>query len=290
MSEIRIGVAGLGRMGRAIAARLAGQGFRVTGWTRSGADPALAAELGIAPAADLATLANAADVLILSLFGDAAVAEVVGALCDVDLRGRLLVDTSTVDPRTLRADPERIATAGASAVDAPIAGGPEMVLGGTAGLYVGGEPADIARFMPVAEAMAGRVMVAGGPGAGAAAKIVNNMMLTGYWETLKEALSVGRRAGLGYDGMLEMLAGSPAASGAFLNRLPVLRGESDAVGFSVDGVIKDVAVLVAVAARLGVPVPAIEASRASFLSHAATGQGSADLATMVRAACADRRD
>jgi 3-hydroxyisobutyrate dehydrogenase-like beta-hydroxyacid dehydrogenase len=286
LSDIRVGVAGLGRMGRAIAERLAGQGFRVAGWTRSGIEAGTAASLGIAPAADLAALAGSADILVLSLFDDAAVTEVVQALCAGDLSGRLLVDTSTVGPETLRAERERIAAAGAAAVDAPVAGGPEMVLAGTASLFVGGEPADVARFMPVARAMAGRVLVAGGPGAGAAAKIVNNMMLVGYWEILKEALTVGRRAGLSYDWMLEMLAGGPAASAAFLHRLPVLRGETDAVGFTVDGVVKDTAVFAATAARLGVAAPAFDAGRASFIAHAAAGHGAADVLTMVRAACA----
>jgi 3-hydroxyisobutyrate dehydrogenase len=284
MSEARIGVAGLGRMGRAIAARLAGQGFRVTGWTRSGAVPG---DLGIAAATDLAGLAASADLILLSLFDDAAVTAVVRALCVADMRGRLIVDTSTVAPGTLRAEAASLAAAGASAIDAPIAGGPEMMLAGTAGLYIGGAPADVERFLPVARAMAGRVHVVGGPGAGMAAKIVNNIMILGYWQVLKEALLVGRGAGLGYEAMLDILAGSPAASPAFLARLPVFRGETDAVGFTVDGVVKDGSLFAETARRLGVATPALAAALASFTAHAADGHGAADAASMVRAACND---
>ena len=63
-------IIGLGRMGAAIAQRMAGEGRAVTGWTRSGR-----AVPGIATAPDLTALAAASDVLVLSLFDDAAVAE-----------------------------------------------------------------------------------------------------------------------------------------------------------------------------------------------------------------------
>jgi 3-hydroxyisobutyrate dehydrogenase-like beta-hydroxyacid dehydrogenase len=69
----RIGVIGLGRMGRALAARLAARGCRVTGWTRRGIGAADAEALGIAAAPDLPAAVAASDVLLLSLFDDGAV-------------------------------------------------------------------------------------------------------------------------------------------------------------------------------------------------------------------------
>lgn len=283
----RVGILGLGRMGRAMAARLAGQGFAVAGWTRSGLSPAAAGELGIAACADLAAAAAAADILLLSLSDDAAVIAVAQQLCRGDLGGKLIVDTSTVGPDTLRNQATAIAKAGGGALDAPISGGPDLVAEGKAGLYVGGDAAQVARFMPVAEALSNRIHHVGDLGAGAAAKIVNNMMLMGFWETLKEAVQLGKRAGLDLDRMLEILKGSPAASGAFLHRLPVLRGESDAVGFSVSGVVKDGIMFRRAAEQYGVQVPTIEAAFASYSAHAAKGNGEKDLATMVRAAYHD---
>lgn len=279
----RIGILGLGRMGRALAARLAGQGFQVVGWTRSGAAP-MAGALGITPCADLAAIAAAADILLLSLSDDAAVTGVIQDLLRGDLTGKLIVDTSTIGPDTLRGQAEAIHRAGAAALDAPISGGPDMVAAGKAGFYIGGDAADVARFRPVAEALADRIHHVGALGAGAAAKIVNNMMLMGFWEALKEALQLGKRAGLDLDTMLKFLATSPAASGAFQHRLPVLRGESDAVGFTVAGVVKDGEMFRRTARKYGVKVPAIDAAFASYQAHQARGNGEKDLATMVRAA------
>ena len=97
MSE-NVGIVGLGRMGWALATRLAGQGCAVQGWTRSGVDPEKARQAGFAASETLESLAAWSDMLILSLFDDAAVREVLKALCGLDIKGTLLIETSTVSP------------------------------------------------------------------------------------------------------------------------------------------------------------------------------------------------
>lgn len=283
-SKPRVGIIGLGRMGAAMAVRLTSQDHAVSGWTRSGLSPDKAHELGIAAAADIAAAAAASDIILLSLSDDAAVTAMAQALCRSDLRGKVIVDTSTVAPDTLRGQADAIRAAGGGALDAPISGGPDLITEGKAGLYIGGDAADVARFMPVAQALSNRIHHVGALGAGAAAKIVNNMMLMGFWETLKEAVLLGKSAGLELEKMLEILKGSPAASGALLHRLPVLLGQSDAVGFSVSGVIKDGVMFRRTAEQYGVKVPAIEAAFASYSAHLEKGNGEKDLATMVRVA------
>lgn len=277
-----VGILGLGRMGRGMAERLAGEGFRVLGWNRS--RTAAGGPPGVESCTEIPELAAAADILLLSLSDDGAVTGVLQTLRRTPLAGKLIVDTSTIGPDTLRSQAAAIAAAGGSALDAPISGGPDMVAAGKAGFFIGGSPEDVARFRPVAERLADRIHHVGPLGAGAAAKIVNNMMLMGFWQTLKEALSLGKRAGLDLDTMLAFLASSPAASGAFRHRLPVLRGESDAVGFSASGVVKDGAMFSRVAAEMRVEIPAVSAAIASFNAFATGGHGEEDLARMVRAA------
>ncbi|MGK6317618.1 NAD(P)-dependent oxidoreductase [Neorhizobium sp. DT-125] len=284
MTRERIGIAGLGRMGSAMAERLAKQGFSVTGWTRSGLAAKRAEELGIAVASDLPSLVAASDIVILTLLDDAAVHAVLDELVVAAPAGKLIVDTSTVSPQTLRAHEAAMEARGAALLDAPISGGPEMLLAGTVGLYIGGAEKNFQRFLPVAERLSNRIHHAGKLGDGASAKLVNNMMLMGLWQTMKEAIQLGGKAGLAPDKMIEILAGSPAASPAMKSRLPVILGETDAVGFPVSGVLKDMGVVLDLADRLGVATPAIEAARASFEEAAAMGYAGADLATVVRLA------
>lgn len=279
-----VGIIGLGRMGSAMAARLDARGCRVLGWTRNGVDPERAGRLGLESCADIAALAAASSIVILSLLDDAAVAAVLDDLTRCDLSGRLIVETSTVSPETLRGREGAIRAAGGAVVDAPVSGGPDLIAAGRAGLYVGGAEADVKRFMPVARLLASRIVHVGGIGAGAAAKIVNNMMLAGFWQTLKEALQVGKRQGLGLETMMEILLDSPAANAALRQRAPVVLGESAAVGFSVSGIVKDISLFAATAETAGIEAPAIRAALASFASHLEAGHDADDLATMVRAA------
>jgi 3-hydroxyisobutyrate dehydrogenase-like beta-hydroxyacid dehydrogenase len=264
--------------------RLNAQGLEVSGWNRTARPSAVS---GVVVHDKLGDLVAGSDIILLSLFDDQAVQDVVQALCQFDLAGKLFVDTSTTRPETLRGLEGAISGAGAQPIDAPIAGGPDMVLAGTAGLYVGGTTPAVERFRPVAEAIAARVIHVGGLGAGATAKVFNNMMLCGYWEVLKEAMLTGREGGLSLEQMVEILSGSPAASPAFKGRIPVLLGETDSVGFSVAGVVKDAVLFAEVARNAGVDAPALDAALQSFRDAAAAGHGGADLAMMVRSAILD---
>ncbi len=274
----RIGVIGLGRMGCAIAERLAAQGFRVTGWTRSGVDPGIS---GVAFAGSLETAVAASDLLVLSLFDDAAAREVLSRLAAGDLAGRLIVEASTVAPAVTRAAAAAIEAAGGRLIDAPISGGPEMVAAGTAGLFVGGAEADVARFGPVASCLSARTLHVGALGAGHAAKIVNNTAMGGAWQAMIESFRLGIRLGLDLDTMLDLMADSPATTPAFRARIPKMRGQDPTVGFPVAGVVKDQTLFLETARAAGVTLPALEAARENFIRTAEAGHAEADLAAVI---------
>jgi 3-hydroxyisobutyrate dehydrogenase-like beta-hydroxyacid dehydrogenase len=274
----RIGIIGLGRMGQALAARLAGQGMSVTGWTRSGSDPGIA---GLALASGLAEAAAASDVLILSLFDDAAVRDTLARLAALDLAGRLVVETSTVSPAVVRAAAPAIEAAGGRLIDAPISGGPDMVATGTIGLYVGGAEADVARFAPLAARLSSRVVPVGALGAGHAAKIVNNAAMGGVWQAMIEAFRLGARLGLDLPTMLGIMERSPATAPAFRDRIPKMTGADPTVGFPVAGVVKDQTLFLAVAEEAGVALPALAAARDNFRAVAEAGHAEDDLAVVI---------
>lgn len=276
---MHVGVLGLGRMGSAILDRLGDQGFEIFGWNRTPVVAGSNTKAEIFP--EIGGVVARSDIIILSLFNDQAVTDVVGRLCEHDLSGKVVVDTSTTRPDTLRDLEPLLNKAGALVADAPIAGGPDMVRAGKAGLYVGGGRAAVEQFCPVADAFAARVIHVGDLGAGATAKVFNNMMLCGYWQTLKEAMLTGQAGGLSMAQMVDILSGSPAASPAFLSRTEVLLGQSDMVGFPVSGAVKDVELFVDIAREFGVETPSINAGLESFRTAEKQGLSDFDLATMV---------
>jgi len=281
MSE-RIGVIGLGRMGWALAARLSSQRLDVQGWTRSGADPAKAKDDGFAVAADLEDLVAASDILILSLFDEFAVREVLAKLASQDLSGKLVVDTSTVPPQVVRDCETAIKAAGGGLIDAPISGGPEMVAASTAGLFIGGAESDVERFWPIGEAASDRMVLVGSLGAGAASKIVNNVALAGAYQATLEALRMGHQMGLEFDMMLAFLEKSPGITPMFKSRIARVRGEDADVGFSVDAAGKDTRLFLAVAEELGERVWALKGVAQSVQDGIEAGLGDLDVAALVK--------
>src|ERR1043166_329596 len=102
---MHVGVAGLGRMGAAMAARLAEVGYQVSGWNRSAAKAQPLASSGVTIVHTPAALAAGADTIITSLTDAAAIEAVYhgsdGLLCG-PVDGRLFIEMSTVPPATDR--------------------------------------------------------------------------------------------------------------------------------------------------------------------------------------------
>lgn len=278
----RIGVIGLGRMGSAIALRLAAAGRPVTGWTRSGRG---AGALPLAP--DLPALIAQSDVLVSSLFDDAAVAGILAALAAQDLSGRLIVETSTIAPGTLVGLADQIADAGAQLVDAPISGGPELVAGGSCGIFIGGEEGAARRAHAALSPVSGRIFHVGPLGAGLVMKTINNAMLQSYFAALAEQMRVARRAGLPLETALGILSGGPAGTPALKDRMARMLGQDTSLGFPIHGVAKDNDVFRRVAADLGVATPTLEAARVLIDQAIAAGLAEADVAALVAMAYGD---
>lgn len=277
----RIGIIGLGRMGSALAARLAGQGASVTGWTRSGLNAGRAVELGISGADTLGEVVGASDILITSLFDDAAVAEVLDAAQGLDLSGKLIIDTSTIVPSTLTSRVASFSANAAGLLDAPIAGGPEMVLDGTCGVFLGGPDEEAARALPILSTLSEKTVHVGPLGAGLVMKAVNNAMLQTYFAGLFEQVQIAKRAGLPLETVLRVLCAGPVALPAVAARIPRILGEDSSVGFTVSGILKDNIVFQKIAEELGVATPTLRAAQAMEHHGIAHDLAEADPAALI---------
>lgn len=278
----RIGIIGLGRMGSALAARATQQGFQTVGWSRSGGSPGHAETHGYKLARDLRDAVAASDTLLLSLLDANAAANILAQLSMLDLEDKLIVETSTISPDVTRRHQAQIHTAGGRLIDAPISGGPEMIADGTMGLFIGGEVSEVERFMKIAPEFSDRVAHVGGLGAGAAAKIVNNVALAGAFGATIEAVCLGKKMGLDLRSMMNFLQNSPGITPMVKSRIPAILGDDDTVGFSIDAAIKTTQMFLEEAKRLDVPVPALAAQSERSLKAQADGLGHLDPAALVR--------
>ena len=280
----RIGIIGLGKMGSAIASRLSRHGFSLSGWNRSCLPKEKESSLNIQIEASISALSRSVEIIILSLSDDNAVTAVLGDLCVNNLENKLIVDTSTVRHTTLPNNYGIIKRSGADAIDAPISGWPKMIENGTAGIYIGGDNRLVQRYRPVAEVLSNRIEHVGKLGSGAAAKIVNNMMLASYWQALKEAIQVGIKAGLQAENILNILSKSPAANGSLALKSDAILGRANNVTFTISGIVEDLRMFNETAKSLKVQAPAMQAALTSFHEYQEAGHGDSDFISMINGA------
>ncbi len=193
----RIGFIGLGNMGSGMAANLAKAGHDVRAFDLS-AEALMRAELnGCKRAASAAEAVAAAEAVITMLPAGKHVRDVYeGSVIGTAPTRAILMDCSTIDVGTAREEIAKAEAQGYAMVDAPVSGGIAAAEAGTLTFMVGGTPDAFERARPFLELMGKAVIHAGGPGAGQAAKICNNMLLGASMIATCETFVLAQKLGL----------------------------------------------------------------------------------------------
>ena len=190
---MRVGVAGLGKMGAAIAARLMECGHDVIVWNRSADKVKPLADAGAIVASSPADLAAQAEAIVTILTDAGAIDAVyhgASGLLLGDVSGKLFIDMSTVQPETEVALADKVRGKGAAFVECPVGGTTGPARQGKLFGFAGGSDADVARARPLLDQLCRRVEHVGDIGSGAAMKLAINLPLMIYWQALGEALAL----------------------------------------------------------------------------------------------------
>jgi 3-hydroxyisobutyrate dehydrogenase len=286
---MHVGVAGLGRMGAAIAARLIETGNRVAVWNRSADKCAPLAAAGATVAADPAALAREVEAVLTIVTDAAAVDAVYGGqsgppgLLAGSVEGKLFIEMSTVPPRIEIALAEQVRAKGAAFVECPVGGSTGPARQGKLIGLLGAEPADAQRAKPLVDQLCRRLEHCGPVGAGATMKLAINLPLMVYWQALGEALALTRPLALDPARVIDLMADSSGGANVLKVRGPaltkMLKGEDPgAVGFTVDQAVKDLRAMLAEAAARDVELPAVAQTLACFEEAGREGLGGTEAA------------
>lgn len=260
---------GLGTMGRLMARNLARAGHAVVGFDLR---PDAAAE-GVMRAATLAE-ATAGQGVVVTMLPDTPDVEAVAAEFEEQLPpGTLWLEMSTIAPAAARHLHARMAARGVGVLDAPVSGGPQGADRAALTIMVGGAEADFARAQPVLSALGTTITHMGGPGAGQATKMCNQVMCGLNLQAVCEAMALGRAAGLDLARLRDVLLGGSAASW-MLDRLgPAMIAGDVAAGFRIDLMLKDLRLVGETARELAVPLPGTALVTTQYLEARAHGEG-----------------
>jgi 3-hydroxyisobutyrate dehydrogenase len=282
---MRVAFVGLGTMGRPMAEHVGAAGHELTvhDLRRPPADSPLArARWADTPAA----AAAGAELILTSLPGPKEVEAVLlgpsGALEGAE-RGAVYADLSTSSVALIRRIHARAAERGVAVLDAPVSGGPRGAQNGTLQVMVGGDEATFERVRPVLAAIGERVSHVGPIGSGTVAKLVHNLVSACAFQALAEGLTLGVKAGVSAEKLLEVLQGGAYGRGYTLEyRLPevVFKEDFDTVRFALGLLRKDVGLATELAREVGVPMSVAAVVEQDLVQAIARGWAGRDSAAV----------
>ena len=287
----RIAFIGLGNMGRPMAANLVRAGHTVRGFDLSAAARDAAAATGVAVVASAAEAATEAEVVVTMLPAGRHLVEAYdGGLVTAAPAGALLIDSSTVDVESSRRAHELAGAAGLMSVDAPVSGGVGGAEAGTLTFMAGGAPAALERARPLLAAMGRRVVACGGPGAGQAAKLCNNMILGIAMVGISEAFVLAEKLGLDHQALFDVASTSSGQCWALTNHCPVpgpvptsAANHGYTPGFSTALMLKDLTLARDAAAAVGADTALGRHAREIFAAFAEGGGAALDYSAVIQA-------
>jgi 3-hydroxyisobutyrate dehydrogenase len=287
---LKIGIAGTGRMGAAVAGRLLNVGHAVTVWNRTREKTEALASAGASVAATPADLATQVETVITVLTDAAAIdATYRGSdgLLAGEVRGKLFIDMSTVRPEVEKALVKEVINKGAALIECPVGGTVGPAKEGKLFGFVGGDERDVARAKPLLDQLCRRVEHVGAIGAGASMKLAINLPLLVYYQALGEALSLCRPLGLDAARLMDIFADTSGGPNMLKVRGPVIAAalqgkETTPVTFDIDLIRKDLRTMQDVAKALGVTLPVSSRALECYDDIAREGLGGSD-STMLPA-------
>jgi 2-hydroxy-3-oxopropionate reductase len=197
--QAKVGVIGLGALGRPIAELLIKAGHRVAVYDVR-AEPLAALQKAGAPACVCpAEVAQQSDIVISLVLDGAQTDDIVfgdnGVLGSLK-RGAIFAIGSTLSPAPVKKIAAALAAKGVKTLDMPISGGIVAAREGALSLMVGGAPAVLERALPVLRVFARDITRTGDVGSGQAAKLAHQLVFATNVMALLEGLSLGVAGGV----------------------------------------------------------------------------------------------
>jgi len=199
-----------------------------------------------------------------------------------DVRGKLFIDMSTLQPMTGRELAPVVEAAGASLIESPVLGSIPTAREGKLFAMVGGRTEHLERARPVLEKLTRKITHMGPNGAGYAMKLAVNLGLAAYIQATAESLALGTREGLSMQQMIDVLGEAPTANSWFAAKKGLLMGEDAGITLDLKTLRKDLMSAVATGALDGTAMPLSTAVLTALSAAVAQGWGDKDIGELAR--------
>ena len=279
---MRIAFIGLGNMGGSMALNLmkAGHTLVVYDVRKEAGAPHLAQGAKWAPS--VRDAAREGELILTSLPGPAEVEAVaLGAdgIIHAAQPGSVFADLSTNSPTVMRKIHAAFKEKGVHVLDSPVSGGAIGAKRGTLQVMVGGDEGIYNEVKGVLGAVGNNIGYMGAIGSGSIAKLVHNMISIVSRALIAEGFTLGVKAGVKPEALLEAIRGASFGQGLILSHMipdVVLKGDFDNVRFALKLARKDVGLATALAREYDVPMPLAAVGEQIMVEAMARGWGERD--------------
>jgi 3-hydroxyisobutyrate dehydrogenase len=197
--------------------------------------------------------------------------------------GDVIVPMSTISPFQVKRLAQDLENRGIQILDAPISGGKEGAEAGTLSIMVGGDKTAFERCLPIFQAMGKNVRHLGDLGSGMAMKLVNNLLVAVNGLAVAEAMTLGKKAGLDPQAILEIIPKSAGDSWMFRNRAPQMVSRDFTCRGELDILVKDLGYILEMGQSVKAPLFLSAVAREVFQIASRMGWGKEDDSAVVKA-------
>ena len=283
----RVSWIGAGRMGNAMAGLVLKAGYPVTVFSRSAMSRQKVVALGAQEAQSVAECARAAMMVFASVIDDVALRDIAlgprGVLANA-AAGAIFADTSTVSPEVSAEIDHEAAARGVAYLRMPISGNAASARDGNVTVLISGPEAAWNSIKPVVETFSKAQVYMGSGEQARYMKLVVNALVVNTAQTMAEALTLGRKAGLEWDLMLDTLANSTLASPWLKAKVALLKARDFTPTMTARLILKDVDLMLAAARAKEVSMPLTALTRQLMQVLIGEGYGEEDFMSIVKLA------
>ena len=282
---MKIAFIGMGTMGAPMAINLLKAGHDVTVHNRTREKEESVAASGAKRASSPQEAAMDAEVIITCVSDSPDVEQVIlgeAGIIHSAQPGTVVIDMSTISPTVTRHIWGKLAEKGVKMLDAPVSGGSEGAQQGTLSIMVGGDDADVEKVKPVLQAMGKTITHVGEIGAGQITKAINQVIVAGTYWAVAEGISLGIKAGMDMEKVVQAVGGGAAGSWGLTNRSGNMINNAYPLGFRVRLHHKDLKIALEAARELGVTLPMAAYVEQIETGLIARGYGDEDVSAIAR--------
>lgn len=283
MATLSVACIGLGRMGSGIAGNIQKHGFQLTVYNRTSEKTKPFTSAGGVAARTPREAAASAEIVVTNLMDDASVLETVtgenGVLAGMR-PGAIHIGTTTISPNLAVRLAALHTAQGSHYIAGPVAGRPDAAAAGKLFTFVAGPPEVIERCRPVVSAYADRIIPMGeNPATANSMKLVGNFMVATVIEMIGEVCVFAEKRGVDIAIVTGMFKQFMPASAEYVDRISSRNFEN--AGFTLDGGLKDLTLILAAAAEVQAPLPYASIIRDKCLAAQARGLSELDWSVLT---------